>query len=153
MAEYAFLTRWHIGAPLEAVWNEIYRGERWTQWWKGLERVETLSTGDAQDIGSVRRFTWKSLLPYRLVVDMRTVQVEPPTMLELHATGELAGTGIWRLSREGEGTLVQYEWNVKTTKPWMNILAPIARPLFSWNHDILMRWGESGLKHLLEVSS
>ncbi len=39
-----------------------------------------------------------------------------------------------------------YEWNVKTTKAWMNLLAPIAGPVFRWNHDTIMRWGEEGLK-------
>ena len=38
-------------------------------------------------------------------------------------------------------TAVVYEWNVSTTKPWMNLLAPIARPLFAWNHDWVMRNG------------
>lgn len=35
-------------------------------------------------------------------------------------------------------------------KPWMNWLAPLARPIFEWNHNVLMRWGEKGLKRLLE---
>jgi hypothetical protein len=27
----------------------------------------------------------------------------------------------------------------------MNLLAPIARPFFRWNHDTIMRWGAEGL--------
>ena len=46
-------------------------------------------------------------------------------------------------------TAVVYEWNVSTTKPWMNLLAPIARPLFAWNHDWVMRNGGEGLAQLL----
>ena len=42
-------------------------------------------------------------------------------------------------------TAVVYEWNVRTTKPWMNLLAPIARPVFAWNHDWVMRNGGEGL--------
>ncbi|OUC07939.1 polyketide cyclase, partial [Litorilinea aerophila] len=32
---------------------------------------------------------------------------------------------------------------------WMNLLAPLARPIFAWNHDIIMAWGGQGLARLL----
>jgi hypothetical protein len=44
---------------------------------------------------------------------------------------------------------VVYEWNVATTRPWMNVLAPITRPVFAWNHDWVMRNGGEGLARLL----
>ncbi len=46
-------------------------------------------------------------------------------------------------------TAVVYEWNVHTTKAWMNLLSPIARPVFEWNHDWVMRNGAQGLARLL----
>jgi hypothetical protein len=33
----------------------------------------------------------------------------------------------------------------------MNGLAPIARPLFAWNHDVAMRRGAMGLSRLLNA--
>jgi hypothetical protein len=33
----------------------------------------------------------------------------------------------------------------------MNLLAPIARPLFKWNHDVVMHWGGEGLARRLGV--
>ena len=42
------------------------------------------------------------------------------------AVGELTGTGRWRLFHHGGVTAVTYEWNVRTTKAWMNVLAPLA---------------------------
>jgi hypothetical protein len=83
---------------------------------------------------------------------MTTTRVAKPHLLEGQARGELAGTGRWRLFEEdGEApvTAVVYEWNVSTTKPWMSLLAPIARPLFAWNHDWVMRNGGRGLADLL----
>lgn len=32
-----------------------------------------------------------------------------------------------------------YLWEVVTTKRWMNVLAPLARPLFEWNHGRAIR--------------
>ena len=44
-----------------------------------------------------------------------------------------------------------YEWNVRTARAWMNRLAPVARPVFAWNHDVVMRQGADGLARLLDA--
>ena len=46
---------------------------------------------------------------------------------------------------------VLYEWNVATTKAWMNVMGPIGRPVFRWNHDYVMRAGGRGLARRLGV--
>lgn len=150
MSDYEFVTVWHFDSPLEAVWKEINAAEKWPEWWKGVLRVVELTPGDADGIGSIRRSTWKSALPYTLEFDLEVIRVEKPHILEARAFGELEGTGLWQLTSEGENkTRVQYDWRVKTTKPWMNLIAPLARPFFKWNHDIIMGWGENGLKKRL----
>ena len=53
------------------------------------------------------------------------------------------------LFEEDGVTAVTYEWNVHTTRAWMNALAPIARPIFAVNHDFVMRNGGEGLARLL----
>ena len=149
MAEYRFLTTWCLEAAIEPVWEVIHDSERWPQWWRGVERVVEISPGDENGIGQVGRYTWKSRLPYELSFDVTTRRKERPHLLEGEASGELAGTGVWRLS-EGAGlTTVLYEWDVRTTQPWMNLLAPLARPVFAWNHDWVMRRGGEGLARLL----
>ena len=69
------------------------------------------------------------------------------------AFGELEGVGIWIFNHENGVTHVQYDWQVKTTKAWMNLFAPIARPIFAWNHDKVMESGYVGLKKRLENAS
>jgi hypothetical protein len=46
-------------------------------------------------------------------------------------------------------TAVLYEWNVRTTKAWMNLMAPLLRSVFEWNHDWVMRRGGEGIAQLL----
>jgi hypothetical protein len=41
---------------------------------------------------------------------------------------------------------------VRTTKRWMNLLAPFARPVFEYNHDVVMRWGGEGLARRLSCT-
>jgi hypothetical protein len=46
-------------------------------------------------------------------------------------------------------TRVRYEWIVAVTRPWMRLAAPLLRPVFAWNHNTVMRWGEDGLARWL----
>lgn len=158
MADYEFVTIWHFKAPREKVWDLIFHSENWPTWWRGVEKVEKLKDGDANHVGAIHRYTWKSRLPYHLIFEMQTTRVEPISLIEGRAIGELQGAGKWQLSSEGgseaEITTVRYDWKVETTKAWMNYLAPIARPFFSWNHDVVMGWGGEGLaKRLKKVMS
>jgi uncharacterized protein YndB with AHSA1/START domain len=151
MAEYyEFVTVWRLEAPLEKVWERIKDSEHWHEWWQGVIRVAELKPGDADGLGSIRRSTWKSALPYKLEFDLEVTRIEAPNILEARAFGELEGTGLWTLSAENVGenkniTRVRYDWKVKTTKAWMNYLAPVAKPFFRWNHNIIMGWGGEGL--------
>ncbi|HKC63867.1 MAG TPA: SRPBCC family protein [Pyrinomonadaceae bacterium] len=151
MAKYEFVTLWRFKSPLAPVWEMIYNSDRWPAWWKGVERVERVREGDENSIGSVHRYTWKSKLPYRLTFEMELTRVEPMSIIEGKALGELAGRGLWQLSSDEEVTVARYDWQVQTTKAWMNLLTPIARPLFKWNHDVVMQWGAEGLARELGV--
>ena len=148
MADYRFLTTWCIDAPIDRVWAAIDDAARWPSWWRGVRRAELLEEGDANGIGRLWGFTWRSRLPYDLSFESRTTRSERPYLLEADAVGELSGVGRWRLY-EGRGTAVVYEWDVATSRAWMNRMAPLARPLFEWNHDVVMRQGAEGLARLL----
>jgi uncharacterized protein YndB with AHSA1/START domain len=148
VAGYRFLTTWLLDAPREAVWDEIYHPERWPEWWHGVEEVTKLSEGDEDGVGSVYRNVWRSRLPYAVRFDARTSRVERPELIEVDAVGELAGTGRWRFYG-GSTVAVTYEWNVHTTARWMNALALVARPVFEWNHNYVMRNGGEGLARRL----
>jgi len=147
MAEdYEFITVWRFDAPLENVWARIEDSETWSDWWKGVLKVEKLKDGDARGVGAIHRSTWRSALPYKLVFSSETVRVEELKLIEIRAFGELDGRGLWTLTAEdADTTRVQYDWTVRTTKSWMNFLAPVAKPFFRWNHNVIMNWGGTGL--------
>ena len=151
MSVYEFVTIWRIAAPIASVWNEIYHSELWPTWWPGVESVVELEKGDDLGVGSLRRYTWQSRLPYKLTFEMKTLRAEAPSLLEGVARGELEGRGLWQLSSRGGETIARYDWQVRTTKRWMNLLAPLARPVFSWNHNVVMSWGAQGLAKRLGV--
>jgi uncharacterized protein YndB with AHSA1/START domain len=138
-----------VDAPRDEVFQAIWDSERWPSWWRGVESVVKVEEGDEEGVGSLGRYVWKSRLPYRLEFEMRTTKVERPRLMEGEAEGELTGTGRWRVFEESGVTAVVYEWDVRTTSAWMNLLAPVARPFFAWNHDVVMRWGGEGLSRLV----
>ena len=151
MPEYHFITSWRVEAPLQDVYDAILESIHWPDWWRGAERVEELEAGDANGIGCVRRYTWKSRLSYQLSFDARTTRVSSLSALEATTTGDLEGVGRWAFAHENGITIVHHEWRVHTTKTWMNLLAPLARPLFIENHHALMQQGAEGIARLLRA--
>jgi hypothetical protein len=150
-ARYSFLTTWVLDAPPGRIYDLIHAVERWPEWWRGVEHVEKLTEGNGDGgVGTVYRHRWRSVLPYTVGFDIETTRIERPAFLEGRATGELAGTGRWQLIGDGP-TTVTYEWDVETTRAWMNLLAPLGRPVFAWSHDVVMRRGGEGLARRLGV--
>lgn len=145
MAQYSFVSVWQYAAPVEQIWPILSDMDNWPTWWRGVQRVELLEPAGVDGLGALRRLTWRSQLPYDLVFDSRVVRSVPEQELAGEVSGELQGTGVWTLQQNGDITRMQYNWNVSTTKAWMNALTPIARPFFSWNHDVVMGWGGEGL--------
>jgi hypothetical protein len=149
MAEYHFVSTWRLQAPIEQVWEELVHAERWPSWWKYVDRVDNLDPGAADGVGRRQYLLFRTRLPYKLGFEVRTTRVQQPSTLEAEASGELEGRGHWTLIPEDGATLVRYNWDVQTTKRWMNLLGPVARPAFVWNHDQLMREGGKGLARRL----
>lgn len=149
MAEYRLLTIWRIEAPLEEVYAAIHNSPRWPDWWPGMQKVEPVTAGDATGINSVLRYSWQGRLPYRMVFEVRATRIEKRVAIEGAVQGDLEGVGRWHFINEGAVSVVRYEWHVRSTRWWMNLLAPFARAMFIRNHGIIMRQGAEGLAGLL----
>src|SRR3712207_5376345 len=108
MRTYSFVTTWHVPAPIEAVWDAIREYRAWPSWWPSIAEVRQLAPGGVDGAGETVAFTFRTRLPYRLRFVMTTTSVRAPYELDGRASGELTGTGRWRLSRDGDGTTVVY---------------------------------------------
>ncbi|HKU87293.1 MAG TPA: SRPBCC family protein [Casimicrobiaceae bacterium] len=150
--DYALTTEWMLDAPIEAIYAALAAPETWPRWWRYVEAVALVRKGDAQGIGAVHRYTWSSRLPYRLSFDMETTALARPSRIEGIARGDLTGTGRWDLVAEEHNARVRYTWRVTTGKRWMNALAPLLAPVFTWNHDQVMAEGGRGLARHLGVT-
>ncbi|MFL5532993.1 MAG: SRPBCC family protein [Gemmatimonadales bacterium] len=148
-AEYHYISTWQLSAQIERVWAAISDLEQLSVWYPGVHEVQILTPGDDQGVGARVRYGIKGRLPMRLVFEATIARVDPPRELELRAEGDLVGTGRWLLDQEGEVTTVRYLWDVHTTRPWMNLIAPVARPLFTWNsRGVMLEAGQGLARHL-----
>jgi carbon monoxide dehydrogenase subunit G len=151
MADYHYVSTWQLQAPIQQVWAALNDLEHLPVWYTGVQDARQLAPGDAQGVGRRVRYVIKGRLPLRLAFEATTIRSLPPREQQLQAEGELAGTGRWSLDQQGEVTTVRYRWEVRTTRPWMNLLAPLARPLFAWNSRGVMLQAGEGLARFLGV--
>lgn len=151
MPHYRFVTVWRLRAPIERVYEAIDDAESWPEWWPMVTDVERIREADADGLGGVLRMTFVGRLPYRLRFDLRVTRRDAPTALAGHATGELDGVGEWSLLEEDGWTVVRYVWAIRTTRPWMNLLAPLPfiDGIFRLNHHAVMRDGLAGIRRRL----
>ncbi len=102
-------------------------------------------------VGQRIRYIFKSALPYTVSFDIVLREVSPPHLLIGEASGELEGFGRSDITEDDGVTTLGYTWHVRTTGRAMNLLAPLLRPAFMWNHHVVMRWGAEGLAQHLDA--
>ncbi|ACZ42067.1 hypothetical protein Tter_1159 [Thermobaculum terrenum ATCC BAA-798] len=53
MANYLFLSVWQVEAPIERVWDELSRVDRYPDWWTYVVQIEQLNSGN--DHGRIKQ--------------------------------------------------------------------------------------------------
>lgn len=149
LSRYNFVTTWLLTAPREAAWDVLADVESWPQWWPAVAAARELDPGDENRVGSRYRVRWRAPIGYAVEFDFTVDEVDEPGHMAGRSSGDLDGRGVWRLFEDDGLTTVTYEWEVATTKAWMNALGPLPRPLFRWSHDRVMAGGGEALKQRL----
>ena len=144
MAEYCFITRWRMSAPRQVVWDILNDSQRYPEWWPCYKRCHPLTPG-VTGVGFAAEYVVRGPLPYDVHYRVEVTHYAPPHESAFRAVGDLVGDGRMVYEPDGDGTLVTIYWNVRTSGLWLNLLGPVLRWLFVWNHNTIMRKGEQGL--------
>lgn len=147
LTEYHFSEQWFVDAPIGDVWPIIRKVAEYPRWWS--EFLEATKRNDIDGPGGIVAVRVKAALPYHMHFEIEAVREESPRIAEVRVRGDLNGSMKWTLTPEGGGTRLFFEETVITGKKLLNVLAPLFKPLFAWNHEIMMRHGEQGLRRLL----
>lgn len=143
---YHFVTTMDLAADRSAVWSVLRTPEHWATWWKWLKKVDAVETGDETGVGAVISNSVATPFGYRLSYLATTTRTVEPELIEFDAGGDLIGRGQFKLIQTGDHqTRIVLNWLVETVKWWMNLTAPLARPVFSWSHTRLMTDFAEGL--------
>ncbi|MBP9719195.1 MAG: hypothetical protein KBD46_01905 [Candidatus Levybacteria bacterium] len=142
-AKYAFKTTFAIEAPKKKVWDALLDYTMWPQWWKGLQSIRTIKDPKAPKDHKLACTVGFTLyyLNFTLLLD----KIIPDKSIQILSRGDLHGIGLFTLLEKADTTTVSFTWDVETTKTWMNLLAPIARPIFIYEHNMIMDWFAKGL--------
>ena len=152
MANYRFSTVWRVEASIQEVWDVFSHPDQWPEWWESLERIVEIKKGDIQGIGALHRYTWKGALPYRLTFDINVLNILPARCLRGKPVGRLKGEVCGLFLPVAQKPSSDMTGTFRTTIRWMNYLAPLAAPVFRWNHDTVMREGARGLARKLATN-
>ena len=148
--QYHFVTEWRFRAPLKKAWSVVLDIERYPGWWKNFRRV-TITRGDGKTVGSVIECEVRGSLPYSLHYALEVQEADEYRHILLRSTGDLVGTGRWEFS-EADASIVNvvYYWDVATTNPILNLIAPLARSALARNHKQVMANGYAALRPHVE---
>lgn len=161
--EYDFTSVWRISAPVRQCWDFLTLPDQtWTAWWPSLRHIdvqradrpkEPKASGilDEQDtiVGTTAACTWRSPVGHQLRFVLTLTDVEPSRRIVLSSEGDLDGTAVVNFAPNGTGSELTVTWKIRTTRRWMNVTAPVLRPVFRWGHHVVMRRGERGLNRVL----
>ena len=142
-AEYVFRSEWRIDAGSDEVYKALQDVGSYPAWWPQVVGARWLD----DDSGEVR---CRSLLPYELTfVVHREVEDPQARVLGARLDGDLAGVSQWTVTAREGGSLAIFDEEVDVHKRLVRAAGRLVRPALRFNHDLMMRSGEKGLrKHL-----
>lgn len=129
-----------MAAPPSAVYPVLADIWHYPTWWPQVPTVQPI---DEHSAAAVIR----SVLPYSLrVVLTRQLEDAANHTLRVGISGDMVGFAQFRVRGVGAGSLVEYRQEVDLRRPVLRALAPVLGSAMSWNHAVMMRAGQRGLR-------
>jgi len=141
---YVFRSEWRIRASADAVYAVLVDVETYPSWWRQVRSARWIDDGSGE-------ITCRSLLPYDLTfVVARDLEDPVERVLRGTLTGDLNGTSQWTVTADGDGALAVFDEDVTVGRGLLRAAGVVARPALTFNHGLMMRAGEAGLRKHLE---
>jgi uncharacterized protein YndB with AHSA1/START domain len=137
---FVFRSEWSLPAPPARVYAVLAEVEAYPEWWPQVRRARRLDESSGE-------LTCRSLLPYDLVFVMHQ-ELEDPDSLVLRArmTGDLNGTSQWTIRPDADGARAVFDEDVSVGSGLLRAAGRLFGPALKFNHDLMMRAGQKGLR-------
>ena len=144
---YLFHSEWRLDAAPQAVYDVLVDVANYPNWWKQVRRVRQVGERAGE-------LVCRSLLPYDLtfVID-RELEDPVDRVLRARMSGDLTGTSQWTIRGDEAGTVAAFDEDVTVSKRMIRAAGRFVRPALSFNHGLMMRSGEAGLRAALAGSA
>jgi hypothetical protein len=141
---YVFRSEWRIAAPPDDVYAALADVESYPEWWHQVRGAKWLDDSSGE-------LVCRSLLPYDLrFVITRDLEDPVARVLRGQLVGDLTGDSQWTITTDDGGSVAVFDENVSVGRGMLRAAGLIARPALKFNHALMMRSGEAGLRKRLE---
>jgi hypothetical protein len=144
---FVFRSQWQLPALPRQVYDVLADVETYPRWWPQVRKARRIDDVSGE-------LTCRSLLPYDLVFLMRQ-EVRDPDGLVLRAQmdGDLNGSTQWTITADGDGSIAVFDEDVSVGSGLVGAAGRLFRPALKFNHDLMMRAGEKGLRAHLRAGA
>jgi uncharacterized protein YndB with AHSA1/START domain len=146
-AQYQFVDRWSVAAPLEEVYDIVGNTLGYPSWW-GDVFVSVEGDEGPPRPGRQATIVSRGFLPYRLRWQAQIVEANAPHGFSFRMNGDFVGEGSWTFVEGGDSIHATFDFRPRVEKAGVKQLTPVLRPVFRWNHSWAMKRGERGLRKL-----
>ena len=143
---YVFRSEWRFDAPADAVYSALDDVEHYPVWWPQIRAARWIDDKSGE-------LVCRSLLPYDLTFVIERELEDPVNrILRGKLVGDLTGESQWTITPSGERRCVAvFDEDVTVSKGMIRAAGRIARPALKFNHGLMMRSGEAGLRKSLDA--
>jgi hypothetical protein len=141
--EYVFRCEWRVPGAPRRVYDVLADVEAYPRWWPQIRLAQRLD-------GDSGQLVCRSLLPYDVTLVMHRDLIDPVALvLRARLSGDLIGTSQWTVRADGDGSRAIFDERVVVGTSMLRAAGRIVRPALRFNHDLMMRGGERGLRGYL----
>ncbi|WP_424808645.1 SRPBCC family protein [Rhodococcus sp. 27YEA15] len=142
MTDFAFHSVWELDASADRVYSALADVANYARWWPQVRDVSTIDAGSGV-------MTIRSAVPWTFrIVGRRAVEDPMSRYLRATLSGAMTGWSSWTIQASGVRSRAYFEQEV-TVVGNLGVLSHIAKPLFAWNHELMMSGGCAGLSRYL----
>ena len=135
--EFVSDRRYRYPVPPEELWSTLSETSDYRRWWPWLRDLE--ATGLAP--GEQWRCTVRPPLPYSIRFTIHFDDVDPPSAVTAHVTGDIAGVAHLDVTPLPDGCEVRLMSTLTPSSRAFGLIASFAGPLIRRGHDWVLDTG------------